>query len=160
MAESDETTTTPADDGRARVSRNGTVDTGGRPAFVWCQDDGTGHRFDLPVRALPKKGVTVIEGYPLNFKRHARAAKTRLELAGDPAEVDVAGDVDAGAQVPAELGVTGDQQHAQAVADAAAPVEAGAPEGVSSGDQQHADAAAAAGADAGAAGTKIRRAPR
>lgn len=80
MAESDATPTTPADDGRARVNSKGGVDvSGGRRAFVWCQDEGTGHRFDLPARALPKKGVRVVEGYPLNFTRFARTAKARLE---------------------------------------------------------------------------------
>lgn len=157
MAESDETTTTPADDGRAYVQRNGTVDTGGRPAFVWCEDEGTGHRFDMAARALPKRGVRVVEGYPLNFKRFARRAKTRLELAADPAETDVHGDVDVTGQVPAEPVAGGDEQHAAAVAAAAEPVEAGAPEVVAQGDQQQADAAAAAAGttevdEAGAAG--------
>lgn len=88
MAESDTQTTPPAaEDGRARVNPNGTVSTeGGREAFVWCQDNGTGHRFDLPARALPIQGVTVIEGYPLNYNRIGREPKTATTLAGDPAE--------------------------------------------------------------------------
>jgi hypothetical protein len=86
MAESDATPTTPADDGRARVNTNGTVDTGGRRAFVWCEDEGTGHRFDLPAAALPKSGVKVVVGYPINFRKVARAAKTRVQLASDPNE--------------------------------------------------------------------------
>lgn len=117
MAESDETTTTPADDGRARVLPNGKVDTGGRKAFVWCQDDVTGHRFDLFHQALPKRGVTVVEGYPLNFKRFGRPGKTRLQLADDPAETGGAGD-----QPAPEISPSGDQQRA---ATAAAETEAG-----------------------------------
>lgn len=159
-------TTTPADDGRAYVQPNGKVDTGGRPAFVWCEDTSTGHRFDLSHRALPKKGVKVIEGYPLNFKRFGRRGKTRLELPGDPAETDVTGTVDAG-QTPAEPAGTGDQAHAEAAA--AAPdlvdgvptdqVEKPAPEISPSGDDQHAAAAAEPEAGAGddAATTKTRR---
>ena len=121
MAESDATPTTPADDGRARVNTNGTVDVpGGRKAFVWCQDEATGHRFDVPARALPRKGVRVVEGYPLNFTRFGRPSKTRheWESAGEddlpPVQVAVAG-VSTGEQVnaPAAAGVSTSGEAAQ-----------------------------------------------
>lgn len=141
MAESDATSTTPADDGRARVESNGTVDTGGRRAFVWCQDESTGHRFDVPARALPKRGVKVVEGYPLNFKATARAAKTRKQLAADAAESDVHGDVD---ETPAPEPTAGGDAVQAAEAAAAQPVEERAPEVEPSGDVQQQEAAAAA----------------
>lgn len=141
MAESDATSTTPADDGRAHVNENGTVDTGGRRAFVWCEDTSTGHRFDMPSRALPKKGVKVVEGYPLNFKTTARAGKTRLQLAADPAESDVHGDVD---ETTAPESTTGGDAIQAAQAAATQPVEERAPEVAPSGDVQHQETAAAA----------------
>lgn len=141
MAESDATSTTPADDGLARVETNGTVDTGGRRAFVWCEDEDTGHRFDLPARALPKKGVKVVVGYPLNFKKFGRTGKTRLQLAADPAESDVHGDVDESGAPESNTG--GDAIQA-AQAAASQPVEERAPEVAPSGDVQHQETAAAA----------------
>lgn len=132
-------TPAPADDGRAHVNSDGTVTTS-RRAFVWCQDESTGGRFDVPAQTLPRSGVRPIEGYPLNFKRQGRNGKTRAQLAGDPAETDVHGDVtDTGAPEPA---VSGDEQQA-ANAAAAQPVEVGVPETATSGDQQQASAAAA-----------------
>lgn len=141
MADDATPTTTPADDGRARVNEDGTVDTGGRPAWVWCQDPSTGHRFDYPSRALPRNGVEPVEGYPLNFKKHARPAKTRLQLAGDPAETDVHGDVD---ESSAPESTTGGDDLQAARAAATQPVEERAPEVAPSGDVQHKEAASAA----------------
>lgn len=141
MADDATPPTTPADDGRARVNPDGTVDTGGRRAFVWCEDELTGHRFDVPSRALPKSGVKVVEGYPLNFKRFGRNGKTRLQLAVDPAETDVHGDV--GESGAPESTTSGDDVQA-AQAAAAQPVEERAPEVAPSGDVQHQETAAAA----------------
>jgi hypothetical protein len=161
----------------ARVNENGTVDTGGREAWVWCEDEVTGHRSDFASRALPKKGIRVVEGYPLNFKRFGRKAKTRLELGGDPAETDVRGELPESEQPAPETRRSGDQHHHGADAAAAGPVDAPAPEVAPSGDAHHAaaveatdDAAgveAPAGGESEAAGdvaaaptTKNRRAAR
>jgi hypothetical protein len=141
MADDATPTTTPADDGLARVNPDGTVDTGGRRAFVWCEDEVTRHRFDVPSRVLPKSGIKVIEGYPLNFKRAGRTGKTRLQLVADPAETDVHGDV--GESGAPESTTSGDAVQA-AQAAATQPVEERAPEGVPSGDVQQQETAAAA----------------
>lgn len=111
MADADETTT-PADDGRAHVNKDGTVHTGDRPAWVWCSDPDTGHRFDVQADRLPRKGCDPVEGYPLHFGALARNAKPRREIDG-------AGPVEPGA--PEDI-TPGDQ--AAPVADAGV-VEAG-----------------------------------
>lgn len=116
------TTTTPASYGRAYVSSKGTVDTGGRRAWVWCQDADTGHRYDVLASRLPRKGLTPVEGYPLNFKQTAREAKTRQQWTAEVAE----------AAAPEPTG-TGDEVFA-AVADPVA--EAPAPETQPVGDDQ------------------------
>lgn len=98
----DDTTPTPAPLGRARVQPNGTVDTGGGPAWVWAEDEGTGHRFDIRSTALPRKGVRVVPDYPLNMKRFGRPAKTRHQWEQDPAEREIRPAVPA--PLPAPIG--------------------------------------------------------
>lgn len=143
MADDATPTTTPADDGRAHVTPNGKIHNprGGR-VWVWCQDDVTGHRYDVASTRLPLAGVKPVAGYRLNRKPLARPAKTRLQWEADDAEsaVDGAQDVAPVADQAAPDGpVTGDDQAAAgpvgAVGDLPVPEPAG------SGDEQAAAAA-------------------
>jgi hypothetical protein len=152
MADDATTTTTPAADGRAYANENGTVDTGGRRAWVWCEDYDTGHRFDVLADRLPRYGARVVEGYPLHFAEHARDGKPRHVWHGDEAEhTDGAPELGPVADSPApETHTSGDQE----TADKAIPVvEAGAPEGGNGDDDS-------AGRPAGAATKQKGRTPR
>lgn len=134
MADDAQTTTTPADDGRARVTSKGTVDTGGRRAFVWVTDESTGHRYDVPARRLPVKGLRVVEGYPLNFKTFGRPAKTRQEWSADADEPG--GDDQAAVdQRAVELQAPGDEQLTP-VADQPAPEDQAAGDAAAATDDQ------------------------
>lgn len=80
-----ETSAVPQD-GLAHPDQDGSVDTGGRRAYVWCQDDTTGHRYDVPATRLPMPGVTPINRYPLNFRALARHPKPLAVWESDPSE--------------------------------------------------------------------------
>lgn len=74
----------------ARVNSSGGVDTGGRKAWIWVQDETTGHRFDVRAAALPTPDVTVVVDYPINYRADSRPGKTRAQWETDPAEPPVA----------------------------------------------------------------------
>ena len=133
----------PGHDGKAKVSEGGTVDTGGRPGWVWVTDDVSGHRFDIRSNRLPRAGLTPVEGYPINYNQFARPGKTRAELGSDVAPAPV----DAGELVP------GEHPSGDAVAETAV-VEKKASEAKASGDAAQKADAAAKNQTAGAAGGK------
>lgn len=131
MADDATQTTTPAADGLAHVDSKGQVPTDGRKAFVWVQDADTGHRYDVPARSLPRRGLTPVEGYPLNYNDGGRPAKSRVDWQADEAETTSAGEQDLTpvaetgapeltpqpvADVPAPEGGTGDDKPALAEA--------------------------------------------
>lgn len=87
----DETSITAAPvDGAAHPQPDGTVPTGDEPAWVWVQDDQTGHRYDVKSGRLPVDGLRVVDGYPLNFNIMARRPKTREAWETDPSEPPIA----------------------------------------------------------------------
>lgn len=90
MADAGQKTTPPPADGLAHVNTDGTV-TASDDTWVWCQDPGTGGRFDVHVRALPQEGVVVVEGYPLHRGPVGRAPKARVVWAQD-GETDLPGE--------------------------------------------------------------------
>lgn len=82
MADNAETTTPGAHPDAVVINENGSVNTRNGKGFVWVHDEITGARYDVPARMLPRQGLRVVEGYPVNYQRDARAAKPAV-LLGD-----------------------------------------------------------------------------
>jgi hypothetical protein len=66
------------------VNEDGSVTAHGRKAWVWVHDETSGARYDVPATMLPRKGLRVVEGYPVNLKPQARAPKSALLLGDVP----------------------------------------------------------------------------
>lgn len=64
------------------INDDGSVATRKGKGFVWVHDETTGARYDVPARMLPRHGLRVVEGYPVNYQPQARAAKPAV-LLGD-----------------------------------------------------------------------------
>jgi hypothetical protein len=63
------------------INDDGSVTTRRGKGWVWVHDEGTGARYDVPARMLPRAGITPVPGYPVNYKPHARTPKPALALA-------------------------------------------------------------------------------
>lgn len=94
-----------ADPNLPTVRDDGTVDTGDRPGWVWVSDTQTGHRFDVRSNRLPRYGVEVVPGVPVNYGKAARSAKAFVGKGGEPATPR-----------PAEV-ASGDVARAERIAD-------------------------------------------
>lgn len=86
MADSTTDTAAGTHPDAVKINQDGTVDTGGRRAWVWCKDPTTGHRFDVLASRLPRRGAEPVPGYPLNFRRVARDGKPFRDLAAETAD--------------------------------------------------------------------------
>lgn len=84
MAENAETTAPGTHPDAVVVNSDGSVTTKGGRGYVWCTDEGTGHRMDFPARLLPRKGVTPVPGVPVNYKAVGRSPKVRVQLGDSP----------------------------------------------------------------------------
>jgi hypothetical protein len=121
------------------INDDGSVTTRYQRGFVWVSDDASGNRFDVPARMLPREGLTVVPGYPVNYDPTGRPPKYRLDLSGDRDEPELA-ETSAVARVAPEQGtVTGGAGEPETGDEGALPV--GGPE---------AEAAAAGGGDGSA----------
>lgn len=59
----------------------------GRIPFVWCQDDSTGHRYDIREDVLTD-GMTPVKDYPLNWSGAAREPKFATTKSGADSVAD------------------------------------------------------------------------
>lgn len=77
---------TTAPDATVVVNDDGSVTAHGPRAWVWCTDESTGARMDIPASMLPKPGLTPVPGYSVNLKTRGRDAKSAVELStlGNP----------------------------------------------------------------------------
>jgi hypothetical protein len=83
MADNATTETAPGTHPDAAViNDDGSVTTRTGEGWVWCTDTSTGARVDIPARLLPKKGVTPVPGYPVNYTPIGRTPKPAVLLAG------------------------------------------------------------------------------
>lgn len=64
------------------VDDDGKVTAHGPKTWIWCTDESTGARIDIPASRLPKDGLTPVDGYAVNFGRFARDPKPATDLAG------------------------------------------------------------------------------
>jgi hypothetical protein len=84
MAETAETTAPGTHPDAVVINQDGSVTTKAGKGWVWCTDESTGHRLDFPAHLLPRKGVTPVPGYPVNYRPVARAPKTQVQLGDTP----------------------------------------------------------------------------
>jgi hypothetical protein len=86
------------------VNDDGSVTQHGRKAWIWVHDETSGARYDVPAAMLPRKGLRVVDGYPVNLRPQARAPKPALllgDVAASPGRVSIAGEQPVDARVAA-----------------------------------------------------------
>lgn len=66
------------------INDDGSVTTRGGRGFVWVTDDRSGARYDVPARILPRRGLTPVPGYPVNYRAQARTTKPQRPLGETP----------------------------------------------------------------------------
>lgn len=64
------------------IDDDGRVTAHGPKAWIWCTDESTGARIDVPAGRLPREGLTPVDGYEVNFGRFGRDPKPATDLAG------------------------------------------------------------------------------
>lgn len=66
------------------INDDGSVTTRTGRGWVWVHDETTGARCDVPPSMLPRPGLTVVPGYPVNYGPQARPPKPKLLLGDVP----------------------------------------------------------------------------